>query len=938
MGGAVVRVSEGPNGLGHALGAVRKIATLATQDAHTYEIRSLATRITRDVPSKDKIGELGALYRWVRDNVRYRHDPRGLEWIQAPTRTLKERAGDCDDLAGLLSALAQSIGYETRYRTVGPKLHDQRHVSTEALANESERVWVSLDPVLEPPRKSTKPSSDLGQFGQRAPGAAVYYSETGHPMTTLRGTASGALWDTTPLEQGESFAPLGPSAYRSAGAPGGGRGGAMVPMWRNPYDPSDLAGLGAEPKIRDFNSGNLSTDAARAAWSTLSAAQRAQHGNNIQRWWGAIGPDARVSTRASFAAMRAEVPTFTTKDAAVWWGRLGKGARQARRKRHSPGYDDGGVLDVVANVVKSVAPIIPVYGNVIAAGINAAQGQGAFKDPVKAAAFIVGGPAGGQIAPFVSSRGVNLSTGALKQAVNYNMAIMNAAAPGAPAGTIARVPGAAQLRPMVATAKAGAPNALQLASQLAQRRETVLRTAPRVALSARQFDALRSQLWARPGLSGLSLNWALSGLGYASSADSAAAAVTAVAAFIKRQGKPPQIAIPAVLAMQKEIPGLKADGLWGNNSRKAAAWALSKAESAMPAVTPGWARNPATWQPPTAATAAAVPPPAPAPAPVPTVQASAPVAPRPATTPAAAPAPRPPAVTSAPVAVASPRRKLAQQAVAAVRSFIAKNGKPPMVAISAVRAYQVATAPVLATDGLWGNATRALAAQDMGVAVSTLPPVGFKAKAPAPAPAASHGPGTVRPGTPAPPAPAAPVVVLRPSSPTPQSAPAATRKQLAQKAVNAVRSFIASKGKPPQISIAAVRAYQVAAPPLNADGLWGDATRSSAAADLGVKVATLPPVAPAFKAKPQAVQPVPSGPSSPIVLPPPSPGEPPVVLHPVPSSPGLPPPPPMMPAPIYEPPPAPPEPVAVPSTSSSGQGALIALAILALSRRKRRAH
>jgi hypothetical protein len=74
----------------------------------------------------------------------------------------------------------------------------------------------------------------------------------------------------------------------------------------------------------------------------------------------------------------------------------------------------------------------------------------------------------------------------------------------------------------------------------------------------------------------------------------------------------------------------------------------------------------------------------------------------------------------------SPRRQLALRAVAAVRAFKLRYGKPPTVALPAVAAYQ-ATVPWPTipgrreADGVWGSTTRRAAARDLGVALSELP-------------------------------------------------------------------------------------------------------------------------------------------------------------------------------------------------------------------------
>ena len=65
------------------------------------------------IPPHDYFGEIRAIQNWVQDNVRYVFDPREVEYFQTPRRTLKDKAGDCDDQAILMSSLLESIGYTT---------------------------------------------------------------------------------------------------------------------------------------------------------------------------------------------------------------------------------------------------------------------------------------------------------------------------------------------------------------------------------------------------------------------------------------------------------------------------------------------------------------------------------------------------------------------------------------------------------------------------------------------------------------------------------------------------------------------------------------------------------------------------------------------------------------------------------------------------------
>jgi hypothetical protein len=214
------------------------MATLAAdrdRGGHSLPIRQWATRVVHNVPGKARLQELAALYQWVRDHIRYRSDPHGLEWVQSPMRTLEEQAGDCDDMAVLLAAGATALGFKTRYRIMARKPGRWQHVWAEAFALGR---WVPLDPVLEPEQPDTEPRpNDLGKFGRVARGRI--YTKTfdakgkamglGNPV----GPRGRKLWGygvpyfpqpapvTYPSAAGMGGrAPRPDLAYRSPGAPG----------------------------------------------------------------------------------------------------------------------------------------------------------------------------------------------------------------------------------------------------------------------------------------------------------------------------------------------------------------------------------------------------------------------------------------------------------------------------------------------------------------------------------------------------------------------------------------------------------------------------------------------------------------------------------------------------------------------------------------------
>jgi hypothetical protein len=56
-----------------------------------------------------------ALRAWVEANIYYLADPDELETVRFPQQTIERGAGDCDDMALLLAALASAAGFKTRF-------------------------------------------------------------------------------------------------------------------------------------------------------------------------------------------------------------------------------------------------------------------------------------------------------------------------------------------------------------------------------------------------------------------------------------------------------------------------------------------------------------------------------------------------------------------------------------------------------------------------------------------------------------------------------------------------------------------------------------------------------------------------------------------------------------------------------------------------------
>lgn len=91
---------------------------LARSGALRREVREAAIDVIRSsgTAPHDTPGEMAALFEFVRDRVRFVGDIAKLETLQGPHYTLSVMAGDCDDRAILLVALARSVGLDANLR------------------------------------------------------------------------------------------------------------------------------------------------------------------------------------------------------------------------------------------------------------------------------------------------------------------------------------------------------------------------------------------------------------------------------------------------------------------------------------------------------------------------------------------------------------------------------------------------------------------------------------------------------------------------------------------------------------------------------------------------------------------------------------------------------------------------------------------------------
>jgi len=132
---------------------VEHIQALIRAGAKDFYVRQKAIDVLleRGVKPKDYLGEIQALFEWVQSNIRYTKDPFRLEVLHSPRRMLELRAGDCDDMTILLSALLEAIGHPVRLVLVGPDPRRPRLFSHIYLEVHHKGRWIPLDATMPHP-------------------------------------------------------------------------------------------------------------------------------------------------------------------------------------------------------------------------------------------------------------------------------------------------------------------------------------------------------------------------------------------------------------------------------------------------------------------------------------------------------------------------------------------------------------------------------------------------------------------------------------------------------------------------------------------------------------------------------------------------------------------------------------------------------------------
>jgi len=145
-----VRVPTGTRG---TLTTARIIGRMIKDGAKDLYVRQKAIEIFRayEVRPKNRMGEVCAIFDFVKRNIRYTRDIFRVELLHSARRMLELKAGDCDDMTILLGAMLMSTGHQVRLVLAGfrpRKPHSYSHIYPEV--NVRGR-WIALDATVDKP-------------------------------------------------------------------------------------------------------------------------------------------------------------------------------------------------------------------------------------------------------------------------------------------------------------------------------------------------------------------------------------------------------------------------------------------------------------------------------------------------------------------------------------------------------------------------------------------------------------------------------------------------------------------------------------------------------------------------------------------------------------------------------------------------------------------
>lgn len=131
-----------PDGNAGVRVTLKLMSKLVKHYKSNIKIRTLAANLTDGIQQKDWLNEVKAIQNYVKNEIRYLKDVRGVETIQDPVFTLTNGYGDCDDKSTLTASLLEAIGHPTRFLACGFNGKSLSHVLVQTKIGNK---WVSVE-------------------------------------------------------------------------------------------------------------------------------------------------------------------------------------------------------------------------------------------------------------------------------------------------------------------------------------------------------------------------------------------------------------------------------------------------------------------------------------------------------------------------------------------------------------------------------------------------------------------------------------------------------------------------------------------------------------------------------------------------------------------------------------------------------------------------
>jgi transglutaminase-like putative cysteine protease len=146
---------------------INYLVGLIEEGSQDPQIREFTLNLlnAKGVPSYDYLGEIKAIFEWVRDNITYRRHVLCRDSFTTAKRVMELRSGDCDNCVVLLNSMLTSVGVPTGMRLVSSSLDKPFHhiYSLAGIPPTKPSQWIPLDATeksakigYEPPYKKRK--------------------------------------------------------------------------------------------------------------------------------------------------------------------------------------------------------------------------------------------------------------------------------------------------------------------------------------------------------------------------------------------------------------------------------------------------------------------------------------------------------------------------------------------------------------------------------------------------------------------------------------------------------------------------------------------------------------------------------------------------------------------------------------------------------------